>query len=261
MRVSIIISYKQSDEDRATNLRSLLNYLSQLISSDVEIIVVEQDTETKITWVPEGVKHIFIKNDEVFNKGLGYNVGVRYSSGDYLLFTDVDLYMDIEQYLWSLAYMTDHDVVKPYTNLHYLDQRNSSWFFANYDMGIVKQKHRVLQSIKPSVISGGVFSIKRDLFFTLRGFDEQCKGYGYEDDIFDDKMRKAGLNIIFLGADCIHVYHRSMRGGMDVKDEYYSFFKQNAALARRYAKMMPSEMMREIVTQTWGESEYEVIAH
>lgn len=260
MRVSIIISFKQCDEDRMVNLRGLLTYLSPLLSDEVEIIVVEQDSQSRVDWVPQGVKHIFIKNDEVFNKGLGYNTGVRYSQGEYLLFTDVDLYIDLSLYLGSIEHMTDLDVVKPYTHLHYLDKVNSRRFMVDYDIN--KAKGRALQSIKPSVISGGIFTIKRGMFFALKGFDERCKGYGYEDDIFDMKMRKSLLRIKFLTADCLHVYHPSMRGGMDAKDEYYSLFKQNGALAHQYNTMLPSGIARIIEdTQTWGEAEYEVIAH
>jgi predicted glycosyltransferase involved in capsule biosynthesis len=263
MGVSIIISFRQSDEDRAVNLKGLLSYLGQLVTSDVELIVVEQDSESRLGWMTGGkVKHVFIKNDGVFNKGMGYNVGAKASSGEYLLFTDVDLYMSIEQYLGSLAYMPDHDVVKPYTRLHYLDKVNSCRFLADYDMGIIGERGMVLQSIKPTVISGGIFAIKRELFFALKGFDERCRGYGYEDDIFDMKMRKTFLNIKFLTADCIHVYHPSMRGGMDTKDKYYSLFKQNGELAHLYNKMLPSEIARTIRdTHTWGEVDYEVIAH
>jgi predicted glycosyltransferase involved in capsule biosynthesis len=260
MKASIIISFRQSDEDRKINLTGLLKYLSQLIGDEVEIIVVEQDNETRVDWVPEGVKHIFIRNSGVFNKGLGYNAGVKFSSGDYLLFTDVDLYVDIELYMGSLAYMEESDVIKHYTYLHYLDMANSRRFMVDYNIDMAKR--RALQSIKPGVISGGIFAIKRELFFALKGFDERCMGYGYEDDILDIKMRKTGLKIKFLPADCIHVYHRSMRDGGDKGDEYYSFFKQNGALAHQYGKMLPSEIARAISeTQSWGEAEYEVIAH
>ena len=260
MKVSIIISFRQSDEDRMINLRGLLTYLSPLLSDEVEIIVVEQDSKSKVDWVPDGVKHIFIKNDEVFNKGLGYNTGGKYSQGEYLLFTDVDLYIDRELYLGSIEYMTNIDVIKPYTHLHYLDRANSRRFMVDYDINTARGS--ALQSIKPSVISGGIFTMRREMFFALKGFDERCRGYGYEDDIFDMKMRKSLLRIKFLTADCIHVYHPSMRGGMDIKDEYYSLFRQNGGLAHQYKAMLPSGIARIIRdTQTWGEANYEVIAH
>ena len=48
------------------NLISILNYLSWLMDNDSEIILVEQDSESKINWLKdikktEKIKHIFVK--------------------------------------------------------------------------------------------------------------------------------------------------------------------------------------------------------
>jgi len=48
MRVSIIISFRQGDGDRKDNLKGVINYLLRFLSEDVEIIVVEQDSDSKL---------------------------------------------------------------------------------------------------------------------------------------------------------------------------------------------------------------------
>ena len=266
MKTSIIISCKISDEDRAENLRALLKYLSMLISDEVELIVVEQDTQSRIegdgTSIYRQIKHVFIKNEGTFNKGLGYNVGAKVSSGEYLIFTDIDLYIEIGLYLSSLSWLVEYDVVNPYTVLHYLDKENSRRFFTDYDMGIVRDKRRVLQMIRPGVISGGIFAISRGLFFALKGFDERCAGYGYEDDILDTKMRKTGVRVRNIEADCIHAYHKSPRDRGDASDEYYSFFDRNKNLYRWYMAMTREQVLEVIDNvATWGEADYEYITH
>lgn len=267
MTTSIIISFKQSDDDRRNNLRGLLPYLIPLISSDIELIVVEQDSESRLGWICEiegydQVKHLFIKNSGVFNKGLGYNVGAKHSNGDCLLFTDVDLFIHINGYMGSVAYMKKCDVLKPYKTLHYLDKQNTCHFMESYDMGIIRHRGCVQKTIRPSVISGGIFTIKRQTFFALKGFDERCAGYGYEDDILDTKMLKAGLKIRFLEADCIHAYHKSPRDKGDAPDEYYSFFDRNKNLYRWYMTMTREQVLEVIDNVAiWGEADYECIAH
>jgi len=64
MKNSYIISYKETNEYRKRNLIALLNYLSWLMNDDSEIILVEQDTDSKvINWLyqikkKEKINHI-----------------------------------------------------------------------------------------------------------------------------------------------------------------------------------------------------------
>ena len=265
--VSIIISFKQSDNDRGRNLRKLLPYLSSL-ALDKEIIVVEQDSESKMDWLAgmeesKTVKHIFIKNNGIFNKGAGYNVGVRESRGEYLMFSDVDLFMKPSAYLNMLPPLSLSSIVKPYTELYYLDKTDSELFLSSdCDMDIVHREGIVSKHIYPSVISGGIFAIGREAFFTLNGFDERCAGYGYEDDILDTKIRRAGFKVENISDYCIHIYHDSIRDGLNKGDEYYSRFEQNKKLFRWYTQIPYSELLTTIKNATsWGETAHEYITH
>ena len=96
MNKSIIISYRESTEERRNNLKYLLDYLSYIQDRNTEILIIEQDDESKIDWLDEirgkeYIKHIFIKNPGIFNKGWGYNIGSKLAESDILIFSDADL--------------------------------------------------------------------------------------------------------------------------------------------------------------------------
>ncbi len=262
MKVSIIISFRASDGDRKSNLRGVLNYLSPFIERGIGVIVVEQDEQSKIDWPIDGTKHLLIKNGGVFNKGLGYNVGAKFSSGDALIFHDADLYIRRESYMGGLAWLDRYDVVDPYTIIFYIPKANSERFARDLDMAAVFDPGYADNRVKAIVTSGGIFSIRRDVFFSLKGFDETCTGFGYEDNIFDEKMRKMGVKIKTIDDWCVHVYHRSVREGFDKKNPYFDNFARNKQLFESYTKMTTEQVLQRIQSvNTWGEAEYEVIAH
>ena len=255
MKVSIIISFRQGDEDRKDNLNGVINYLSRFLSEDVEIIVVEQDSDSKLEWLPKGITHVLLYNSSVFNKGWGYNVGVKLSKGDYLLFSDADLYVRPESYMGLLTYLPQYDVTNPYNEIYYLDKPNSKNFVASgYNMNLIWKPGAAMCKVKARVVSGGIFTIKRNVFFALKGFDERCVGFGYEDDIFDAKMRKSGVKIKDVSDYCIQVYHKSVREWMDKRDPYFMTFQRNKELFQTWEKMSRADVEKEINgVQTWGE--------
>ena len=266
MRVSIIISFRQSDDDRRSNLKGVLNYLLRF--HEAEVIIVEQDSVSRLDWLSEVVgreriKHVLLHNGDIFNKGWGYNVGVRLSQGDFLLFSDADLYIRPDNYMGLLSYFPKFDVVNPYNEIYYLNKIYSDRFVnGGYSMSIVHRPRATMYRVKARVISGGIFMIRREVFCALKGFDERCSGFGYEDDIFDAKMRKTGAKIKDITDYCIHVFHKSVREGMDKSDEYFSHFHRNRDLFREYERMTTEEINTLIEnTQTWGEGSYESIAH
>ena len=244
MKISIIISYRESGEDRKSNLKRLLNYLSWLLTNDIEIILVEQDNESKIDWLKEikkyeQINHIFVKNDGIFNKGWGYNIGVKESKGEYLLFNDSDVFIKLPSYNFALSQLNRFDVINPYKMIYYLDEENTNRFInANYNFNIIN-------SNKPTsvfVITGGIFMMKKEKFLSIKGFDEDCYGYGHEDDILDIKIKKTGMSVQTINDVAIHTYHQ----GISPNDDYYSFQNVNKILYNEYLEMDELSLRKKI---------------
>ena len=103
VKISCIISYKQVDKYRQHNLDNVIRHISNFKLDNLEIIVVEQDAYEKFDSTPyKNTKKIFIYNDGEFNKGWGYNVGAKESSGDVLFFNDCDIILPEEFFINSI---------------------------------------------------------------------------------------------------------------------------------------------------------------
>lgn len=252
MDTTVIISYRESTEERKENLKHVLEYMSTLQNGGMKILIVEQDAESKMDWLEdvkghENIKHIFVENDGIFNKGWGYNIGAKNTDSEILIFHDSDMFIKPQAFNSALKALNFYDVVNPYKSVIFLDKESTDTFTKNnYRVGISKSK-----PIIHSVITGGIFFIKRDIYFNLKGFDEDCYGYGHEDDILDEKMRKMGLKINTLNDVSIHIYHKT---ATDNNDLYYSFIEINKQLFKEYQDMTKIQLIEKLKTiDTWGD--------
>lgn len=241
INVSFVISYNESNDDRKRNLQTLLNYLQALQRPEIEIIVVDQG-KTKHSWLKDIedknlIKYIFIYNDGIFNKGWGYNIGAKESIGENIIFNDVDVLLKLESYIKLINSSPKFDVVNPYNDIHFLTNDESNQFIgSNYDFSIIRNK----KPIVPSVISGGIFMMNKNKFLEIKGFDENCYGYGHEDDIFDVKINKLQLSYTKINDIAIHLYHITSNG------EYYSFKERNKKIFRKYLSMNKTQIFNMI---------------
>lgn len=253
MNKSIIISYRQSSEERRNNLMMVLDYLSYLQDGKTEIIIVEQDDISKMDWLNtvknrEFIKHIFVKNDGIFNKGWGYNIGAKESITDILIFNDCDMFIKPQTINIAIKSLSNYDVVNPYRSVVFLSNESTQLFKkSNYSFSIANRHKPVLHTI----ITGGIFFIKKEKFFELKGFDEDCYGYGHEDDILDEKIRKLGLKLHSINDVSIHIYHESSVNNEGI---YYKFKELNKQLFAEYKQMSKEEIKNKINNiESWGD--------
>lgn len=250
---SIIISYKKDNDEREKNLKRLLYWLSYAQDTLTEIILVEQGPESTINWIDEikgkeYIKHIFIKNDGIFNLGWGYNVGVKASSTDLLIFNSVDVI--VSHLFIKNAHQIIHgcDFVKGYSNLIELDKEDTEKYIQiNYRIS-PNAKHVL---VTDNTLANGVFMIKKDVYLMMKGFDEDCYGYGYQDYIFDQKMKILDFKTKVLKETAIEMYHRKEKNGM-----YYYFTKANEELYNEYKEFDKDDLIEKLNDiNVWGNSD------
>ena len=253
MNRSIIISYRESSEERRKNLRYVLDYLSLLQDGKTEIIIVEQDDTSKIDWIGEVknsqfIKHIFVQNDGIFNKGWGYNIGAKNAKGRLLMFSDSDIFIKPQTVNIGFMKLGDFDVVNPYHSVVFLDEESSKVFPEhNYSFAVANRS----KPIKHTIITGGIFFMEKEKFLTIKGFDEDCYGYGHEDDILDEKIRKLGLSVHTINDISIHIYHET---ATDNDSLYYSFVEINKQLFSEYKDMTKEQISNKLENITdWGD--------
>ena len=202
---SFIISYYEYTDKDSFNLRKILEYLLKLLDNQSEIILVEQGFESCVTWLdqlPHGnkIKYIFLQSYRIFNKGWGYNVGVKNASGEQIILHDTDTYLRPKTYsaVWML---NKFDMVKPYKNIVKLDESDSKKYLTNYNFNIILGK-RIQKYID---ISGGVLMINKKKYLRIKGFDETIVSYNYQKVAFDIKVKKLGLTVNHYNDSCLAV--------------------------------------------------------
>ena len=218
MNTSVIIPYKEDSPERRRNLLFLIDHLKNL---NWEIIVVEMDYLEHM--FHPNIKKIFIKSSDMFNKSKCYNEGVKQSKYKQLFLTDSDIILPYHVYQYIPINLQEFDVVDPYKFVYYYAEPETKSII-NDPRGFNGFYYKKVIS---GIISGGCFGINKDVYNMLKGFPEECSGWGYEDSIFDRKIKWYNLKVKKFNEYCIHLnhpviesYHTNVQKNKDVWKEY-----------------------------------------
>lgn len=206
LKISCIISYRESDNYRKRNIDSVIKHISTFGLNNLEIIIVEQDTHEKFDISQyKNTKKVFIYNDGSFNKGWGYNVGVNSSTGDYLFFCDCDVVIPEVFFANSLRQVKTFSVVDLHEIIVSYDEKNT--------VDLIKSNYSAFDNLQKTttetnLTSGGAFIISRQQYSEIGGFDENFFGWGYEDTAFDLKLKTFNVEVYKPASQfCFHLYH------------------------------------------------------
>jgi len=160
-KYSVIISYR----DREEHLQMLLPRLQDIFKNkSYEIIIAEQNDNDK------------------FQKNSLYNIAVKHSTGDILVFHDVDYYPSD-----NVSYYTDKDTpLYPVRQLIFLNKDSKP-----KDINLIPSGYQNFHN-DVGDHSGGVFILSKELFYKTNGFNPYYKGWGKEDDDTRDRLRLLG---------------------------------------------------------------------
>lgn len=196
-----IISYRHRP-DRLMHLRRVLDWINGF--NGVDVIVVEQDKHSKVENLKLKCRHIFIKNDGLFNKSWSYNVAAKYAKSDIIIFGDCDLVMNPNDLVTALNMMKDYDVISPYNVVLDLQQDESNLSIESL-LKITRPGRGEFDHQKIN-LTGGIAIFKREAFFRIGGWCEFFVGWGGEDDFQTHKVHKL-LKWTELKSKCFHFYH------------------------------------------------------
>ncbi len=200
---TFIIAYKHR-ADRIHNLRRVLDWVSGF--AGVEVIIVEQDDQPRLdSFTLKGVKHIFTKSDQLFNKAWSFNVGLRYASTDVIVFGDCDLIMDPQKMIESLKMLEYYECVSPYSRVIDLNQQEVN--LPIEQMYLINRPGRGETDIQKICLAGGIIMYRREAIMKIGGWCEDFIGWGGEDD-FQSHKSKMMLNWFEQpGTTCYHLWH------------------------------------------------------
>jgi predicted glycosyltransferase involved in capsule biosynthesis len=220
--------------DRILNLRRVVEWLGGF--SNIEIIIVEQDSHSKIEYMNFKARHIFIKNDGPFNKNWALNVGLRRAQTDTIVFGDSDLIMHPEHFIASLEELKNYEFVNPYQSVIDLDQGESLSGLG--DILNINRPGRGETDHQKVPICGGITMFRKDALYKIAGWSEMFWGWGAEDD-FQSLKVKQFLNWRQMPYKCYHLWHNRLSPDM-------SLYQRNLQIYSRFVNSQKDELQKQI---------------
>lgn len=205
--LTYIIGYRHSVE-RLNNLRRTLDWISGF--SGAQIILVEQDTHSKISHLNLRCQHIFVKSKMPYNRSWAFNIGLKYAKSKVVCFGDSDLIMDPNDFINGLKLLDQYDMVSPYHSVVDLTPQESNLPLENIIK--VNRPGRGETDNQKINICGGIAMFRKDAITRIGGWSEDFIGWGGEDDFQTIKVHNF-LTFHESKARCFHLHHS--RGTID----------------------------------------------
>ena len=243
--VGYIITYRESGSlERRENLKTVLAWLATL--QDIEVVVIEQDEKPRLDPLEfPSARVCFYYNPGAFNKAWGFNIGAQLLNTPVYAFGDADI---LVPHSWAQAVdlmRGDYAAIKPYVSLVDLTEAETKqirefsveWLPERANGLLTNREHQ--GEYLP--YAGGLFLVRRSLFFKVAGFDERFIGWGGEDDAMTSRLQASGE---LLGGiehlPALHLWHPRLIPQLQGQDDY----SQNLRILADYKRYTPQQYQR-----------------
>ena len=230
---TFIIGYRHRP-DRFNNLKRTLDWINGF--SNAQIILVEQDSHSKISHLNLRCEHIFVKSKMPYNRSWAFNVGLKYAKSQVVVFGDSDLVMHPDEFINGLKAMAEYEMVSPYSSVLDLTPEESG--IALEQIVKINRPGRGELDHQKINISGGISIFRKDAIMKIGGWSEDFIGWGGEDDFQTIKVHHF-LKWTELKGKCFHFYH-----GRDPIDQ--TQYQKNLQILQRAKSMSKEEVQKSI---------------
>lgn len=230
---TLIIGLRLPREDRVrwANLIYLLKWIDYYYGNLFDILLVEQDTESRFSLdelgVGDNVRHKFIFNPGEYNRGWGYNVAVKHFCPDsqVVALMDTDVLTGKNFVREIIDCYSKYDAISPYQNIYYTNAQEVAEIQRANCLDGLGDSSRIKN---PVTLSGGILIIKKSVFVSLNGF-EQYVGYGCEDRAFDVTLYNhlGDSRVRIAEGAYAHLFHESDATARTRFEEIYSHLTSN----------------------------------
>lgn len=226
-----IIGYRHNIE-RLNNLRRTLDWINSFTGA--EVIVVEQDTHSRISHLNLKCKHIFIKSKLPYNRSWAFNVGLKNSNSNIIVCGDSDLIMKPDDFIKGLQAVSQYEMVSPYHSVVDLTPQESG--MPLQELVQINRPGRGETDNQKINISGGIAIFRKDALLKIGGWPEEFFSWGGEDDYQTIKVKNF-LTWIELQAKCYHLYHS--RSQPDMK-----FYQRSLQILQKAGQMSKEDLQK-----------------
>lgn len=106
-----VISYRHRI-DRFNNLKRVLDWINGF--GGVDVILVEQDTHSKISHLNLKARQVFLKSDKPYNKYWAFNVAAKMAKTNIVIFGDSQTIIEPKYFIESIQKIEKFDFVNPF---------------------------------------------------------------------------------------------------------------------------------------------------
>jgi hypothetical protein len=232
MYFDIIIGHHNKDIYRERNLKYVLGYYSKRCP-DSNIIVVEQNSETDLKEF-SSVNHVKINHGKLYNRGLGFNTGMKQVKNEMCLLVDNDCILD-PKFLDNLGYyIKKSEFFIPYNIVIDLNEKETQYLIStNKIIGGASRGGN-------NLCVGGSLFISKKAYNHIGGYEE-FYGWGGEDECLYHKGKELiGISRIAGRFPMFHMYHPSAVNNSWINSRQY---KDNVSILRKIEGMNKGELL------------------
>lgn len=230
---TFIIGYRHKI-DRYFNLKRTLDWINGFTGA--QVLLIEQDSHSKISHLNLPCKHIFVKSKMPYNRSWAFNIGLKYTKSDIVVFGDSDLIMHPNDFIAGLKAMESYDMCSPYHSVLDLTAQESN--LPLEQMIKIERPGRGETDNQKINISGGISIWRTPAVKKIGGWSEDFIGWGGEDDFQTIKVQNF-LTWTELKAKCFHLYHDRV-----APDPVY--YQRTLQILEKAHKMTNQELLKTI---------------
>lgn len=235
VNLSYIIGHRNSSEERFTNLVAVVNFFNKHLPG-IEIIVVEQDTRPSDLSLLKNTKHVFLFNNQQFNRAWGFNVGIKSAKHNIVAFGDNDIVVPPGALLESMEQCKRIGTASPYNKDKVIDMspQGTKTFLDSCDIP-TNPAGKIRTGCN---YAGGIMLMTKAMFQRLGGWEERMRGWGGEDSFMYIKLCKLNIPMYEASAyPAIHLYHD--RGKPALKNPHW---KKNSTMCLNLKSVPPAQI-------------------
>ena len=201
----------QFKPDRILNLRRVVDLLAGFQGS--EVLIVEQDRNSKLESLNLRSSHIFVETDVPFNKSWLYNIAIQRTNTPIIIFGESDVVINPNFLIEALKSIETLDCVFPMNQIINLSHMESQMDF-NSVMSVDRLGFK-------KNLCDGISIFKRDSIKRIGGWNEDIIGLDGSDNKIQDIKIKKMLNWKELDHKAYHLFHNPFPEVEELKKRNY----------------------------------------
>lgn len=236
-KISVVVCVRGREKYLKECIKRLYDQTAS--KDDYEVIIANQghgEETAHLTSLFAGrILHFSLNDEGPFHRGWVCNFGARTAIGDVLCFLDCDCLVrkDFIEYILNLISMEQDSKFMLRLKRKWLPEEETLQYFSG-DLSFEQAYLLCGEDPNTNAIGSG-FCVSRNVFFDIRGFDENFnRGWGFEDVDLSDRLLAFGCrNIIAPELLQMHLWHHEGSHERIHRGEHFVYYKHMAKLKER----------------------------